>query len=219
MLNLSLTTLVARGIVLLTALPIHEAAHAWTAEKMGDSTARYNHRLTLNPLDHVDPIGAVMILLFGVGFAKPVPVNSAAFRDRKKGMLFVSLAGPLSNVVLAWASLILYKLLIVVAHTTGLQLAVGADRLFSIMVSTNLGLAVFNLLPIPPLDGWHAIMPFLPYETTWIIQQYEHYIVWGVLALLWLGAFDRIVGVLVSLLYVVVDSATFFMDFLIRAVA
>jgi Zn-dependent protease len=216
--SLSLTTLFARAVVLLTALPVHEAAHAYAAEKMGDSTARYSHRLTLNPLDHTDPLGAVMLLLFGVGFAKPVPVNSANFRDRKKGMFVTSIAGPLSNVGMAWLAMILCKLMTIVYYATSFSLARGAANVFAIMLMTNLSLAVFNLIPIPPLDGWHALMPFLSYETVYKVSRYEQYLVWVLLALLWLGVFDTPISFLTGLLYRLMDTTTFFMDFLLRVV-
>ena len=207
-------TLIARVIVLMTAIPIHEYAHAWAAEKMGDSTARYYRRLSLNPFDHIDPIGAVMILLLGIGFARPVPVNYSAFHDRKKGIVATSLAGPLSNVFLAWISLILAKVMMIAYAFTHMRLVNGAADVFLVMVSTNLSLAVFNLLPIPPLDGWHALQPFIPYQWAWKIQMYEQQIVWGVLLLVWFGAFDGIMGVLVSMLYRLVSMGTFFVDFI-----
>ena len=213
--NLSFQTILARAIVLLTAMPVHEAAHAWAAYKMGDATARYRNRLTLNPFDHIDPLGAVMLLLFGFGFARPVPVNYSAFNDRKKGIVLTSLAGPASNVALAWISLILAKLMMVLYTFTGMRLASGATDVFLVMVSTNLSLAVFNLLPIPPLDGWHAIQPFLPYQWTWKIQMNEQRIVWGVLLLVWLGAFNGIISALVGLLYRLISAGTFFVDFII----
>ena len=99
-------TLIARIIVLMTAIPVHEYAHAWAAEKMGDPTARYYRRLSLNPLDHIDPIGALMILLLGFGFARPVPVNSLNFNNRRVGTVVTSLAGPLSNVIMALLSML-----------------------------------------------------------------------------------------------------------------
>ena len=110
--GLTLQRLLARVIVLMTAIPVHEAAHAWAADKMGDPTARYYKRISLNPLDHIDPIGAVMILLFGFGFARPVPVNSMHFRDRDKGIIVTSLAGPFSNVLMALVCLVVTKLLL-----------------------------------------------------------------------------------------------------------
>lgn len=212
MFDLSFSTILARAVVLLTALPVHEAAHAYAACKMGDNTALYKNRLTLNPFDHVDPIGAVMILLFGVGFAKPVPVNYSSFKNRKRGIVVTSIAGPLSNVVLAWISLILAKLMLLIYFMTNIRIAGGAVDVFTVMVSTNLSLAVFNLLPIPPLDGWHAVQPFLPYRWVWKIQMYEQQIVWAILILLWIGVFDGLIGTLASLLYTVVNAGTFFLN-------
>jgi len=216
-LNFDLTTLLARVIVLMTALPVHEAAHAYAAMRMGDDTAYYSNRLTFNPLHHIDPIGAVMILFLGVGFAKPVPVNSMRFRDRKKGIVVTSLAGPLSNIVLAFLAMVVTKLLFAGYLASGAALARGAYRVFSIMVSINIALAVFNLLPIPPLDGYHAVMPFLPAETAWKIQQYERQIVWILLLLVWVGLLNAPLRFFNNLFYSLVDSATFFVDPLMRA--
>ncbi len=217
-LHLSPTVILARIIVLLTALPVHEAAHAWAAHWMGDDTAYYSNRLTFNPLRHIDPVGAVMILFFGVGFAKPVPVNTMRFRDRTKGIVVTSLAGPVSNILLAWVCMILSKGLMGAYFAFGASRALGASQLFRLIVQINLGLAVFNLLPMPPLDGYHAVMPFLPAKIAWKVQQYERTIVWVILALVWLGALDGILGALMGLLYSLVNGATFFMDILLRAV-
>ena len=204
-------TLIARVIVLMTAIPVHEYAHAWAAEKMGDSTARYYRRLSLNPLDHIDPIGALMILLLGFGFARPVPVNSLNFNNRRAGTVVTSLAGPLSNVIMALLSMLAAKLIALAYSVTHLGMLVGIFRVFLFMVSINLSLAVFNMLPMPPLDGWHAISPLLPRELYWKIQPYEHHIVWIVLLLVWFGALDGIIGGAVSVLYVLLDKLTFFL--------
>lgn len=217
-LNFDATKLIARLIVLLTALPVHEAAHAWAAHKMGDDTAYYSNRLTFDPLRHIDPIGAVMILFFGIGFAKPVPVNSMRFHDRKKGIVVTSLAGPLSNIALAWICMILAKLLLGVYLATDSARGLGVYRLFVMMVQINLSLAVFNLIPLPPLDGYHAIMPFLPAKFAWKVQLYERQIVWVILLLVWFGALNGVLSLLTGLLYNAVDGATFFMNFLLQAV-
>lgn len=208
--GLSLQVILARLIVLMTAIPVHEFAHAWAAEKMGDSTARYSRRLSLNPLDHIDPIGALMILLIGIGFARPVPIDSRNFRDHKMGTIVTSLAGPASNILMALVCMIVAKLLRVVFLTTQFGFLVGIYQVVSFMVSVNLMLAVFNLLPIPPLDGWHAICPILPRELYWKIAAYEHQIVWLVLILVWFGAFNGILGTLSGLLYMLLDAMTFF---------
>lgn len=208
--GLSLQIILARLIVLMTAIPVHEFAHAWAAEKMGDSTARYSRRLSLNPLDHIDPIGALMILLLGIGFARPVPIDSRNFRDQTKGTIVTSLAGPASNVLMALVCMIAAKLLRLAFMATQLGLLVGIYQVVSFMVSVNLMLAVFNLLPVPPLDGWHAICPLLPREIYWKVQAYEHQIVWLVLILVWVGAFNGILGTLSSALYRLLDAMTFF---------
>ena len=204
-------TLIARVIVLMTAIPVHEYAHAWAAEKMGDSTARYYRRLSLNPLDHIDPIGALMILLLGFGFARPVPVNSLNFNNRRVGTVVTSLAGPLSNVIMALLSMLAAKIIALAYSVTHFGMLVGIFRVFLFMVSINLSLAVFNMLPMPPLDGWHAISPLLPREFYWKIQPYEQHIVWIVLLLVWMGALDGIIGGAVSFLYILLDKLTFFL--------
>ena len=209
--GLTLQRLLARVIVLMTAIPVHDAAHAWAADKMGDPTARYYKRISLNPLDHIDPIGAVMILLFGFGFARPVPVNSMHFRDRDKGIIVTSLAGPFSNVLMALVCLVVTKLLLLAYYATGLDALAGVFGVFSYMVSVNLSLAVFNLIPLPPLDGYHAICPLLPRELYWKIQPYEQQMLWLIIILIGLGAFDGIIGFFVALLYRVIDAMTFFL--------
>ena len=209
--GLSLPILLARVLVLMTAIPVHEFAHAWAAEKMGDSTARYSRRLSLNPLDHIDPIGALMILLLGFGFARPVPIDSRNFRDHKMGTIVTSLAGPFSNILMGLVCLIVAKLLWRVIAVTQLGFLMGIFQVVSFMVSVNLSLAVFNLLPIPPLDGWHALCPLLPRDLYWKIAPYEHQFIWIVLILIWMGALSGIIGTLVGLLYRLLNTLTFFL--------
>ena len=204
-------TLIARIIVLMTAVPVHEYAHAWAAEKMGDQTARYYRRLSLNPFDHIDPIGALMILVLGVGFARPVPINSLNFNNRKAGVVVTSLAGPGSNILMALIAMLFAKLIALIYSFTGLVFLVGIFRVLLFMVSINLSLAVFNLLPLPPLDGWHAVSPLLPRQLYWKIQPYEHQIVWVVLLLVWIGGLDGIIGTFVRMLYLLLDKLTFFL--------
>ncbi len=209
--GLSLPIILARVLVLMTAIPVHEFAHAWAAEKMGDSTARYSRRLSLNPLDHIDPIGALMILLLGFGFARPVPIDSRNFRDHKMGTVVTSLAGPFSNILMGLVCLIVAKLLWRVIAVTQLGFLMGIFQVVSFMVSVNLSLAVFNLLPIPPLDGWHALCPLLPRDLYWKIAPYEHQFIWLVLILIWMGTLNGIIGRLVGLLYLMLNALTFFL--------
>ena len=214
MFDFSATTIIARLLVLFTAIPIHEFAHAYAAGKMGDPTARYRNRVSLNPFDHIDPIGAMMIMLFGIGFARPVPINSLNFRDRKKGIIITSLAGPLSNVGLALVCLVLFKLVRIPYLLTGFAPLGFVVVILNMMVSINLTLAVFNLLPIPPLDGWNVVSQLLPSEIYWKISQYHREFVFGVLFLIMFGFFDVPIRMLSSSLYFVIDKLTFFIDFL-----
>lgn len=207
--GLTLQRLLARVIVLMTAIPVHEAAHAWAADKMGDPTARYYKRISLNPLDHIDPIGAVMILLFGFGFAGRCGQLDAFPRPRQRDYCHQS-RGPFSNVLMALVCLVVTKLLLLAYYATGLDALAGVFGVFSYMVSVNLSLAVFNLIPLPPLDGYHAICPLLPRELYWKIQPYEQQMLWLIIILIGLGAFDGIIGFFVALLYRVIDAMTLF---------
>ncbi len=181
-----------RAIVVFTALPVHECAHGYVALKMGDHTAEQQGRLTLNPFAHFDPIGTTALLLFGFGWAKPVPINPFYFRNPKRGMMLSALAGPLSNVAMAFLLMVIYKLLYI--PTIFGNAASFVDTLQMIlyyMILINVGLAVFNLLPIPPLDGSRVATYFLPKDMYFQIMRYENIIFLALLALLWTGCAHR----------------------------
>ena len=215
MLNLNPFTLIVRAIVFIVTIPVHEAAHAYVADRLGDPTARYRGRLTLNPAAHFDLMGCISMLLFGIGWAKPVPINPMNFENRKKGMAISAAAGPLSNIVLATVSLVLAKLIIYASALTGFGVVIST--LYTILItmcSINISLAIFNLLPIPPFDGSRIFNYFLGDRFYFKIMEYEQYIFWGLFILLYIGILDGPLSFLNGVLFTVIDKATFFVDIL-----
>ncbi len=219
MLKLDIYTLVARAIVLLTAIPVHEAAHAWVADKLGDPTARYRGRLTLNPMAHFDPVGSVCMLLTGIGWAKAVPINPINFDDRKKGMAISAAAGPAANILLALLSLVAAKIMMYIGYMTGFGLLITVlYTIFSAMCSINISLAIFNLLPFPPFDGSRIFNYFLSDKIYFKIMEYEQYIFIGLLVLLYIGVFDLPLAIISNVVYAVLDKFTFVVDAFFRLI-
>lgn len=175
--------------VVFCCLPVHEMAHAYAAYKLGDDTGKRKGRLSINPLAHLDPWGTIMIFLFGIGYAKPVPVNIGRFKKPKQGMALVALAGPFSNIIMAFISIFIASLLQFLMIRSGSNSVFIAAALFffRFAASVNISLAVFNLLPIPPLDGSRVLNACLPYKQYYKLMQYERYIMIGLFILLFTG--------------------------------
>ena len=157
--------MIAGVVIVLMSLTVHEVSHGYAAYKLGDPTAKNAGRLSLNPLKHLDPIGALMLFIFGFGWAKPVPVNPYYFEgDRRKGMMEVSFAGPASNLLLAFVLIAIYT----IGHFGTLDYAYSMTGLILYRAITlNIYLAVFNLIPIPPLDGSKILAGVLPQATAY----------------------------------------------------
>jgi Zn-dependent protease len=203
--NLNLARVLSTAIVLVLGITFHEFAHAWTANWLGDPTPRYQGRVTLNPLAHFDPLGGLMILLTilgisPIGWGKPVQINPYYLRWGRRGQLLTSLAGPLSNLMLAFVAAVILRIAWV-ASPGGMARALGtSDGLWYLaynLVALNVVLAVFNLLPIPPLDGFHILEGLVPPSWDGILAFLRQYGMWILLLLLIGGG----VGLLVSPLY------------------
>ncbi|MBQ5825635.1 MAG: site-2 protease family protein [Clostridia bacterium] len=223
-----LMKLLVRVFVVICVLPIHEFAHAFIADKLGDKTARLKGRLTLSPFAHIDPIGALMIVLCGFGYAKPVPVNMRNFRKKNKNsvqnnvytfgdgkvydsghakrcMAAVALAGPVSNLIMAFISLILLNIVNVINFYY-----VSADMyllmqiimyFFGFCATININLAVFNLLPVPPLDGSRIISVVLPDKLYFQVMKYERIIMIVVMVLLFTNILSAPLSILSGWVY------------------
>lgn len=194
---MALLVLVSRLFVVLFCTPVHECAHAWMANKLGDGTARVNGRLTLNPLAHFSPIGTIMILVFGIGYAKPVPVNPYNFKNAKKGFALTALAGPVSNFIMAFVAQFI-SIFLRYANSGGSKGLEAVSLFFFYAALVNVSLAVFNFLPIPPLDGSRIFGLILPDKVYDKFLQYERYIMIGLFALLFTGVLDGVISAITS---------------------
>ena len=214
-----LYTLLARCIVWVAIIPLHECAHGLVANRLGDPTAKNQGRLTLNPIKHFDPIGSVLMLLTGFGWAKAVPVNPRYFKKPKTGMAVTALAGPLSNLIFGFILLIVYRLVYglfapaAAAASAPVQaLFLGVTEILWAMFSINISLAVFNLLPVPPLDGSRIVSILLPDKVYFTVMQYERYIFLVMAVLLYLGVFSTPLGYGVQFVVRLMVKMTGFVD-------
>ena len=184
------------ALAALISLSVHEFAHGYMAYKLGDDTARNLGRLTINPLKHIDPFGAICMILFRFGWAKPVPINARNFKKPKRDFALVAMAGPIANIILSFLGAFLYLLTFSlvkdIVFTEKNFLFHVLNNLLTFLFafhSLNIGLAIFNLIPIPPLDGSRILNVILPPKAYFGIMKYERYIYWGLIGWLLLGPY------------------------------
>lgn len=176
------------AVLVLVVLPLHEFAHAYVAYLCGDNTAKWQGRLTLNPFAHLTLYGTVMLVLCGFGTARPVPINPMNFRNRKRDSVLVALAGPLSNLLIAILSVAIFCLVVLTGSSVAISIA--AMVCLQILFPINITLAVFNLLPIPPLDGSRLWSTFLPLRWRITLEQYSQFFIIALFVLLMTGVLD-----------------------------
>lgn len=206
-----ITFIISALVITFLVNPLHECAHAWAALKLGDDTAKRQGRLTLNPMAHIDYLGAMLLLIIGFGWAKPVPIDARNFKNPKVGMALSALAGPVSNLIAATIAGLFFNAINafadpnVIYEFTGVSYTYNYAHplvwllfLFEYLMMINITLAVFNLIPIPPLDGSKILMAFLPDRAIMWIYQREQMISMGLFIIIMLGGFN---GILTSAQY------------------
>jgi len=195
--NFDISTVLASVVAIAIAISVHEFGHAFAAHLLGDDTAKDEGRMSLNPMNHVDPIGIIMLFIFKFGWAKPVPVNPNNYKNYRVGNFIVSMAGVIFNIITAIICLYIMKY-------------VHIYSIYTVMdwpVAYCLGLAAFNLLPIPPLDGWGVLTSFIPNRYSGYLYQYERY---GFFILL-LALFTGVYGIILNPIYnVILNIIQFF---------
>lgn len=198
-------------IVFVVSTPVHESAHALAAYWLGDDTAASQGRISLNPLAHFDLLGTIALFVLGIGWAKPVPVNTYRCRKvkyQKTAMALTAAAGPVSNILMALVFMVVYKLVLLLAPATDVTFYLAL--VLNMVVSINISLGVFNLLPIPPFDGSRIFLSFLPSKYYFGIMKYEQTIMYVVMFLLFTGILNIPFGAISNLIYSGLDFITGF---------
>lgn len=176
----------------LISLSVHEFAHAFVSYKLGDISQRSKGRLTLNPLKHLDPVGTICLIFFGFGWAKPVMVDPYYYRNKKEGMMWTALAGPFMNFIVAFLSIVLICVLLKTVQFWFITTRAGTFcySFLTILTQINIGLGIFNLIPIPPLDGSKILAGILPEDMYFSLMKYENYFMIAIILLLATGALN-----------------------------
>ncbi len=201
--NAVIYILSALAVIFLT-MPIHEFAHAFIGVKLGDKTPRWQGRYTINLFAHIDYFGALCIILFGFGWAKPVQINHNNLKSPKRDMALIALAGPVANILVALISLVLlYGVMAIIVSLTITSGDIWSYliQFFGFVAKINISLAVFNLLPVPPLDGSRILTAFLPYKVYYTIMRYEQFIYIGLIVALYIGVLDAPLNFLTNSLW------------------
>ena len=204
------TYYIIRALVALVAIPFHEAGHALAAWLLGDATAKREGRLSLNPFAHFDLLGTLCMVFAGVGWAKPVSTDPRNFKNPKAGMALTALAGPVANLLLAYLAMVVWKLLYYWAPVT--VGTVFAARFLQYLVMMDVSLAVFNLIPVPPLDGSRVLLAVLPQRIYFGIMKYERVILIVMLAVVWSGFLDGPLTLLNDAVWDLLDLGTGYID-------
>lgn len=191
-----LIMILSTSFVVFFCLPIHELAHALIADKCGDDTARLKGRITVNPFAHLDILGTIMIFLFGIGYAKPVPVNPARLKHPRRDMALIALAGPASNLIMGFIAVFLSYIL--GSFNSQSPALFALSNFFYYAAVVNVSLAVFNLIPVPPLDGSRVFSAILPDKIYFNIMKYERYIMIGFIVVLFTGVLNGAISFISS---------------------
>lgn len=196
-------TLAAAVIIIFVCFPVHESAHAYASYKLGDPTAKYQGRISLNPAHHLDLLGSILILICGFGYAKAVPVNIHNFKNQKRDMALTALAGPLSNILMAVIFMAILKVFDIMLGfvTVPYNVILIISLILQYGASINISLAVFNMIPLPPLDGSRILGLFLSDSLYYKIMQNEQMLFVITLALVALGAFSNVISTVSGFIY------------------